>query len=127
MSDATTIAEVKAADDLRYKAMIDKDFAALDRILGAALIYTHSNAESDTKASYIQALRDRKYDYRKSERFDEAFQVYGNVVVMTGRARLEAIVAGAPKTLNNRFVTVWSKASGAWQLTVWQSTPIPAV
>jgi ketosteroid isomerase-like protein len=124
MSDAT-VAEVRATDDARYAAMIAKDFAGLDRVLADTLVYTHSNAEADTKASYIQALRDRKYDYRKAERFDEVFQVLGDVVVMTGRARLEILAAGTPKTLNNRFITVWAKRAGAWQMTAWQSTPIP--
>ena len=126
MSDTTTIAEIRATDDARYAAMIAKDCAGLDRVLGDALAYTHSNAETDTKASYLQALRDRKYDYRKAERFDEVFQVLGDVVVMTGRARLEVQVAGTPKTLNNRFITVWSKQPSGWQMTAWQSTPIPA-
>ena len=128
MSDTPTIAAIRALEDERYKAMVAKDFAALERLLGDGLIYTHSNAAVDSKASYIDGIRTLKFDYRGAQRTDEVYQAYGDTVVVTGRAQIDVVVAGATKKLNNRFVNVWAKgASGAsgWQMIVWQSTPIP--
>lgn len=123
MSDAATI---NALEDQRYKAMIDKDLGALNRLLGDGLIYTHSNASSDTKASYIEGVRSLKFDYRKAERDNVAVQIYGDTAVVTGRARMEAHVAGTARILNNRFLNVWAKGATGWQMVAWQSTPIPA-
>ena len=119
-------AEVTAAEDRRYKAMIDKDLAALEQLLGDTLVYTHSNAASDSKASYIDGVRSRKFDYRSAERSDVVIDVHGNTAVITGRAKMEAVVAGTPRTLNNRFLNVWVKGPRGWQMVAWQSTPIPA-
>jgi Domain of unknown function (DUF4440) len=123
MSDVATL---KSLEDQRYKAMIDKDLNALGRLLGDGLVYTHSNASTDTKASYIEGVRARKFDYRRAERFDEVVQFYGNTAVITGQAKIEVSVAGTPRLLNNRFVNVWVKGTNGWQMVVWQSTPIPA-
>ena len=45
MSD-TIKAEIKNLEDRRFQAMIDSDFATLDKLLGENLIYTHSTAQS---------------------------------------------------------------------------------
>ena len=119
-------ATITAHEDRRYKAMIDKDIAALQALLGDALVYTHSNAAADSKASYIEGVRSKKFDYRSAERMDVVIDVYGDTAVVTGRAKMEAVVAGAPRTLNNRFLNVWAKGPHGWQMVAWQSTPIPA-
>ena len=79
-------------ENRRYKAMIDKDLAALDALLGDALVYTHSNAVADSKASYIEGVRSGKFDYRSAERMDVVIDVYGDTAVVTGRARMDAVV-----------------------------------
>jgi Domain of unknown function (DUF4440) len=52
MTDAIK-AEIKNLEDRRFQAMIDSDFDTLDKLLGDDLIYTHSTAQSDTRAEYI--------------------------------------------------------------------------
>jgi hypothetical protein len=52
MSDAIK-AEIRKLEDRRFQAMIDSDFDTLDKLLGDGLIYTHSTAQSDTRAEYI--------------------------------------------------------------------------
>ena len=46
-------AEIKELEDRRFQAIIDSDFDTLDGLLGDDLIYTHSTAQSDTRAEYI--------------------------------------------------------------------------
>lgn len=122
--------DIKAAiiehENRRYKAMIDRDLAALEALLGDNLVYTHSNASADSKASYIEGVRSRKFEYKSAERMDVVIDVYGDTAVVTGRAKIEAIVAGTPRTLNNRFLNVWAKGPRGWQMVAWQSTPLAA-
>jgi ketosteroid isomerase-like protein len=125
MSDAIK-AELKEMEDRRYKAMIAKDLAALDQLFGDGLVYTHSNAAVDSKASYIEAIKNLKFDYRKAERIGEQIQVYGDTAVITGQAKIDVVASGTPKQLNNRFINVWAKGPRGWQMVAWQSTPIPA-
>ena len=125
MSEAIK-AEITKHEDARYKAMIDKDWAALDRLLGDGLVYTHSSAVVDSKASWIDAMKAGKYDYRSAQRSDVAMQVLGDTVVVTGRAEMQVVASGTPRTLRNRFINVWSKGAKGWQMVAWQSTPVPA-
>ena len=50
------IGEIKALEDRRYRAMIAGDTAALDELCSDDLIYTHSKADHDDKASYLQKV-----------------------------------------------------------------------
>ena len=78
MADKNTLREL---EDRRYRAMIAADAAALDELLADTLIYTHSNATSDTKASYLAGVRNGKWKYRSIERPVEDIQVHGDSVV----------------------------------------------
>ena len=117
--------EIRGLEDSRYAAMIAKDLKTLDRLLGDGLVYTHSNAESDSKASYIEAIKTGKFDYRRAERLAENIHVYGDTAVTTGHVRLEVNMGGTPKTVNSKFLNVWIRGERGWQMVAWQSTPLP--
>jgi ketosteroid isomerase-like protein len=124
MSDAIK-AEIKKMEDRRFQAMIDSDFETLEKLLGDGLIYTHSTAQSDTRAEYIALCKKGVFKYRKIERPIETIQVYGDTVVVTGHAKIDAIVEGKSKLINSRYTDVWIKGGKGWQMVAWQSTPIP--
>ena len=50
------IAEIKALEDRRYRAMLAGDMAVLDELCLDDLIYTHSKADSDDKRSYLHKV-----------------------------------------------------------------------
>ena len=125
MSDAIK-AEIKKLEDRRFQAMIDGDFETLEKLLGEGLIYTHSTAQSDTRAEYLALCKKGVFKYRRIERPIENIQVYGDTVVVTGQTKIDAIINGQPKLLNSRYTDVWIKGAKGWQMVVWQSTPIPA-
>jgi Domain of unknown function (DUF4440) len=125
MTDAIK-AEIKNLEDRRFQAMIDSDFETLDKLLGDDLIYTHSTAQTDTRAEYIALCKRGVFQYLKIARPVERIQVYGDTVVVTGRAQMEVIVEDKPKLLNSRYTNVWIKGAKGWQMAVWQSTAIPA-
>jgi hypothetical protein len=125
MSDATKV-EIKKLEDRRFQAMIDSDFDTLDKLLGDDLIYTHSTAQSDTRAEYIALCKKGVFKYMKIERPIENIQVYGDTVVVTGNTKMDAIIEDKRRLLNSRYTNVWIKGAKGWQMVVWQSTPIPA-
>ena len=125
MSDAIR-AEIKRLEDRRFQAMIDSDFDTLDKLLGDDLIYTHSTAQSDTRAEYLALCKKGVFKYLKIECPIENIHVYGDTVVVTGKIKMDAIVEGKPKLLNSRYTNVWIKGVQGWQMVVWQSTAIPA-
>jgi ketosteroid isomerase-like protein len=121
-----TADEIRALEERRYKAMCEADAGTLDQLLADSLVYTHSNAAADSKKSYLDGVRAKKWNYRKIERPVENIQVHGDCAVITGQVRIDILIDGAPKILNSRYLNVWVKGAKGWQMTAWQSTPIPA-
>ena len=116
---------IRTLEDRRFKAMVEADAAALEELLADSMIYTHSSATTDGKASYIAGVRAKKWQYRKIERPVEEIQVYGDTAVVAGQVRIDILVEGQPKIMNSRYTDVWVKGAKGWQMVAWQSTPIP--
>jgi len=117
---------LRKLEDQRFKAMVDADAATLDKLLADSLVYTHSYGGSDSKSSYLDGIRAKKWQYRKIERPKEDIQIHGDCAVVTGQVRIELLSEGKPKTLNSAYTNVWIKGPKAWQRLAWQSTPLPA-
>src|ERR1700760_2545755 len=54
---AITADEALKAEDARYAAQTKSDFDAMQRLFGDDLVYVHSTAVVDSKASYIDRQR----------------------------------------------------------------------
>jgi ketosteroid isomerase-like protein len=115
---------IRTLEDQRYAAMCAADDAALERLLADSLVYTHSYGGSDSKASYLDGIRAKKWQYRRIERPREEIQLHGDCAVVTGQVRIELVADGKPKTLNSAYTNVWIKGAKGWQMVAWQSTPI---
>ena len=122
---ATPEDEMISADEQRLAVLVREDYDTLERILADDLIYTHSSSAVDDKASLMQSFRTGVVKFRKTERFDLRAKVYGETGVLTGRALFQVTVRGQDREVNLRFSTAWVKRAGAWQMVMWQATPIP--
>ena len=123
----TTPQDIRALEDRRYKAMVSADRPVLEELLADDLIYTHSNAVIDTKQSYIDGILGGKWAYAAAERPIENIDVFGDCARVTGHVRLTLKNPdGTTRGVNGRFLNLWLKRNGKWQLAAWQSTPIPA-
>ena len=63
MPNDKAIAEIKALEEGRYRAMLAGDVAMLDELCSDDLIYTQSNADSDDKWSYLHKVGSRHFMY----------------------------------------------------------------
>lgn len=118
--------EVLRADEERYRAMIANDIATLDRLLSEDLLYTHSLGYVDTKQAYLASLRAGQVKYLNVQRDSVTTRVHGDAAYMSGIVVIKVLVGGEAKVLTNRFLNVWVRTAGVWQLAAWASTPIPA-
>jgi ketosteroid isomerase-like protein len=126
---ATTMAdngaEVIALDRKRMDASCQQDFDTLDKLIADDLIYTHSNARQDTKASLIGNMKSGSTVYTAIVPSDVVAQDLGDVVVLTGIAQISTASGGRPNSFGVRFVDVYAKRNGNWQMVTWQSTRLP--
>jgi ketosteroid isomerase-like protein len=118
-------AEIRALEDRRCQAMIDKDMKALESIYADELVYTHSNAAVDDKASYLAGITSGKFDYKSIKRPEESIRVIGDTAIVAGRAEISVSSNGVARELDSRYLIVWVKRGGGWQAVAWQSTPVP--
>lgn len=122
----STAAEILALEDRRYAAMTTNDLAALEALFHDEMVYTHSSAVVDTRASYLEALRSGKTRYKAAKRFEERVRFAGETALVTGRAEFEVALNGTPKTLRLRFLNVWTKTPAGWKFIAWHSCALPA-
>ena len=112
-------------DKKRMHAMAQKDIATLNALLSDDLVYTHSSARLDTKQSLIGAMESGTTAYTAVEPSDVKAQDLGDVVVLTGSARIRVTSHGNPINFGVRFTDVYVNKGGQWQMVAWQSTRLP--
>ncbi|HZP94234.1 MAG TPA: nuclear transport factor 2 family protein [Burkholderiales bacterium] len=117
--------EILAAEARRYEAQTGNDFPALDRIYGDDMIYIHSTAAVDTKASYLGTLKAGTVRYRTMRLLDSKVRVYDCLAIMTGTARFDVTVKGEDITVDLRFTETWARRGNELQFISWQSTRVP--
>src|SRR5262249_11924892 len=98
---------VRALEEQRYRAMLDADLGALDRLLDDALTYTHSSGVIDTKSSYLAGIRDKVWEYKSISREDERVIVRGACALVLCRLRIDLLVRGAPRKVESNALAVW--------------------
>lgn len=118
---------VRQAEAHRLQALLSRDFAALDRLLGADLTYTHSNAKVDDKTAYLEPFTSGRTRYVRLEPSEVVVRVYGDTAILTGRMLSVALVDGAESRTDLRFTSVWVNRDGRWQMVAWHSARLPGV
>ena len=121
---AITADEALKAEDARYAAQTKSDFDALERLYGDDLVYVHSTAVVDSKASYIERQRSGLH-YRVMRPSDVKVRVFGCLAIITGRGDYEVTQDGKDSSPHLLFTAVWAKRGPDVQFVSWESTPIP--
>ena len=123
---ADDAAAVLAAEDRRYRAMVETDLATLDRLLDDRASYAHSSGVRDTKAEYLAKVRSGYYDYLRIDHPVERVEVVGDTAIVVGRMTCDLTVQGTAKTIDNLALAVWTRAAGDWRLLAYAPTTLPA-
>jgi ketosteroid isomerase-like protein len=124
-STSAAVDAVTAAELARFKAQTAGDLKALDALLGDELVYTHSSAQVDSKASYVESMRSGALTYKTIEPRDIKVSVFGNTAIITAAAHITAVSKGQPVDNQLRYTDVWVLRNGRWQMVAWQSTRLP--
>lgn len=125
-ADTVAIGEIIAAEHALYKAMLELDYGALERILSPDLVYVHSTGVAETRSEYLAALAKGAYQYETIESHDVGVRMHGDCAVANGSVAMRVRAFGSGKTLIHLlFVLVWVKPGERWQLSYRQATRIP--
>ena len=125
-SDSTTDAaverEVLETQAHRFQAMIDVDLEALENILSGDLTYTHTSGWMETKGEFLSSLSSQLIKYKSIRPTDMVTRIYDNTSVVTGISAMRIIYKENPLAFSIRFIEVYQKNQGNWQLVAWQAS-----
>jgi len=120
--------EVIAADDRRFQAMVKQDWAALDASLADDLVYVHSSARVESKGEHVGNLKAGKPFYRGAAPRERKVRMKGgDVAIVNGISDMHVENAGKENRFTIRYLAVYAKNAGRWQMTAWQSTKVADV
>ena len=121
--DATVEQTILHLEATRIAAMVNRDLATLGPILAEDLSYSHSSGRTDTKASFIELVRSGHYlgvDFPEQDVVS-----WENTAIVRGRAQMRVHHGGSDLNYPIRFLDVYARRNGVWQLVAWQATRIP--
>lgn len=112
----------------RIDAMKRQDLAALEEILADDLSYTHSGGTTDTKASFLELIRNPGDHgrYLGVEYAHAEVVPLGDAAIVRGRAQitLEGTGGRPDRSYPVLFVDVYERRRGTWRLVAWQATRV---
>lgn len=107
------------------KAIIEKDYAALQSVLNDNVSYGHSNAWIENKQDIINDLKSGKLTYDKIENNSITIAAiskdWATVRINTSA---EGTANGSAFQMKLHIMQVWIKTKGGWQLLARQSTKL---
>ncbi len=103
-------------------ALIKSDVAALDRIYADSLIYTHSSGAVDDKATYVGNIKSGVTKYESMKRDEIKVSVYGDTALVSCHWQVNVTARGAKISTNARYMHVYVKQKGRWQMVAHQAT-----
>ena len=115
------VEDVHTAEEARYKAMVTVDPAALALTLAEEFVYHQPNNKINDKPGYIKQMMTRTVKIFSYERYGVKVNVYGDIATAMGDTRLDLEIGGERKKADLRYLNVWVKRDGRWQLAKRQS------
>lgn len=118
------IEAIEALDKSWVKAVLSRDFSALDKMLAPDLIYGHASGVVDTKQTYIEKLKSGKQVYRTLEQRKMSVRLHGDAAITHSWARVTGVNPAGPFDDKIMMIHVWVKKGGTWRLAGHQTTRV---
>jgi hypothetical protein len=115
-------AAVLAAEKQWTDAVIHGDGATLEKLMASDIQYTHSSAETQTRAQFIKAATSGSTKYTAIDFSDVVVRQYGKTAIITHKATFKTVQTGE----SHLFVgEVWAEEKGGWIMVSRQATKLP--
>lgn len=118
--------DVLALEARRRDAMRDGNATALATLLAPALRYVHSTGVVDTRDSLLGKLARGEIAYARLGLAPHLLAHTPDTAVVAGEMQAEVLRGGQRREIAARYLAVWLRDGGAWQLVACQGTALPA-
>jgi hypothetical protein len=107
-------------------AQMHNDKAELERLLAPDYRLFNSGGQVQDKASFIADSTAPDFHIEPFKVDEPMETVMGDTALLGGVATLKGVSGGQPFTMRLRFMDVWAKRGGHWQVVFTQATRVPA-
>lgn len=106
-------------------ALLQGDADTLEKMYADGIVYTHTNADMDTKASYLAKIRSGDLTYQSLDRTDITVQIFGTTAIAACRWMAKSVAGGIHYQIDARYTHVYARINDEWKMVAHQSTRIP--
>jgi ketosteroid isomerase-like protein len=117
--------EVLAALEAYKQAMINKDSAALTKVLSDDLTYTHSSNLHEDKAAVLASIKRQGTSTEAIDFKDPKVRVYGNTALVKTDVDFRNNANGVVSVSKLNVLHVFVKGPQGWQMVARQATRYP--
>jgi ketosteroid isomerase-like protein len=106
-------------------AIVHKDIARLEQILGDDFVYIDSAGAVNPRAALIQGIKDSEATIEPFETAEVMVRIYGDTAILTGRFLQKATYKGQSFSGQFRYTDVYVKRDGIWRAVSAHASRIP--
>lgn len=116
--------EVLKTEAARDEAMQKADMAALNRIYADNVVIVNTRGLCLTKAQRLADFQSGDLKFLSFDQGDYSFQIYGDTVILNGRANSVVQFHGRVNRVPRKFTLTYIKIKGEWKLVAQNETLI---
>ena len=117
-------AEIRRIEIEWGEAFLQRDLAALDRIIDDEYILTDPLGQVRDKSESIEAIKSSDVRFESTESDNIKVAINGDTAVVTARSTFRGCYKGWNMTGRYQYTDVFVKRSGAWRAVVSHITPL---
>ena len=117
-------ATFESLDKAWVKAVLAKDFNALEKMLADDLIYGHASNVVDTKTSYLEKIRGGKQVYKSMEQRKVTVKVIGGTGITQSWLHVTGVNPAGPFDDKVMMLHVWVKVGDRYRLAAHQTAKV---
>lgn len=118
--------EIRQLEELLDKAVVDGDFGTFDCLTAEDFTHGSQSGRFRTKTEWLKGKVQWESSYLSFDVSDRKVRVFGDTAIVTGISTPKWQEAdGTIGTGKFRFLRVWTRLNGTWQVAAFQSTKIP--
>lgn len=108
--------QVAAAVETFRKLLIDPDKSGLEAITATELSYGHSNGRIEDKATFVESLVSKTFDFVTVDLSQHSIKILGNTAIVRHNLLGDTNDGGKPGKANIGIMQIWQKQQGKWKL-----------
>jgi len=120
------VAALTAQADGWDKAIVRKDRAAVEANMADDFRSIDGAGTVEAKPAFVAGLMDAKLTINPYTVEDFDVRLFGDVALLSGRTRMTGTFDGKPFTSHYRYIDIYAKRNGRWQIVSVQITRLPA-